>query len=100
MAATTLSERPVRIAVHTGKISVSLTLPEPAQGMVLFAHGSGSSRYSPRNRFVARSLNDSGLATLLIDLLTPSEERADIVTAGHRFNVELLAERVAHATDW
>ena len=100
MATTTLSERPVRIAVPSGQIDGSLTLPEATQGVVLFAHGSGSSRYSPRNRFVARSLNDLGLATLLIDLLTPSEERADIVSAGHRFNVDLLAERLAHATDW
>jgi dienelactone hydrolase len=100
MATSTLSERPVRISVPSGQIDGSLTLPEPAQGVVLFAHGSGSSRYSPRNRFVARSLNDVGLATLLIDLLTPSEERTDIVTAGHRFNVELLAQRLAHATDW
>jgi dienelactone hydrolase len=100
MAATTLSERPVRIAVPSGQIDGSLALPDPVQGVVLFAHGSGSSRYSPRNRFVARSLNDVGLATLLIDLLTPSEERADIVTAGHRFNVDLLAQRLAHATDW
>ena len=100
MATTTLSERPVRIAVPSGQIDGSLTLPDPAQGVVLFAHGSGSSRYSPRNRFVARSLNDVGLATLLIDLLTPSEERADIAMAGHRFNVELLAVRLAHATNW
>jgi putative phosphoribosyl transferase len=100
MATTTLSERPVRIAVPSGQIDGSLTLPESPQGVVLFAHGSGSSRYSPRNRSVARSLNDVGLATLLIDLLTPSEERTDIVTAGHRFNVDLLAERLSHATDW
>jgi len=100
MPTNTLSERPVRIAVPSGQIDGSLTLPEPVQAVVLFAHGSGSSRYSPRNRFVARSLNDLGLATLLIDLLTPGEERADIVTAGHRFNVDLLSERLAHATDW
>jgi dienelactone hydrolase len=100
MATTTLSERPLRIAVPSGQIDGSLTLPESPQGVVLFAHGSGSSRYSPRNRSVARSLNDVGLATLLIDLLTPSEERTDIVTTGHRFNVDLLAHRLGHATDW
>jgi len=100
MSTLTVSERPIRIAVQSGQIDGTLALPEPARGVVLFAHGSGSSRYSPRNRSVARSLNDLALATLLIDLLTPSEERADIVTAGHRFNVELLAQRLEQATDW
>jgi putative phosphoribosyl transferase len=100
MATSTISERPVRIAVQSGLIDGTLALPGPALGVVLFAHGSGSSRYSPRNRFVARSLNDLGLGTLLIDLLTPSEERTDISTTGHRFNVELLAQRLERCTDW
>lgn len=100
MATSTISERPVRIAVHSGLIDGTLALPEPACGIVLFAHGSGSSRYSPRNRSVARWLNDLGLGTLLIDLLTPSEERTDISTTGHRFNVELLATRLQQSTDW
>jgi len=100
MATSTVSERPVRIAVQSGQIDGTLALPEPARGVVLFAHGSGSSRYSPRNRSVARSLNDQGLATLLIDLLTPIEERADLVATGQRFNVELLAQRLQEAADW
>ena len=100
MVALTVSERPVRIAVHLGQIDGTLALPEPVRGVILFAHGSGSSRYSPRNRFVARSLHELGLATLLIDLLTPAEERTDIVSAGHRFNVKLLAQRLEQATNW
>ena len=66
--------------------------------LVLFAHGSGSSRLSPRNQFVARTLNLAGLATLLFDLLTPEEEALDIRTREHRFNIGLLAERLVHAT--
>jgi len=67
---------------------------------VLFAHGSGSSRQSPRNRFVAQKLNDAGLATLLFDLLTGEEEAVDLRTAQHRFNISLLAERLVHVTQW
>ena len=68
--------------------------------LVLFAHGSGSSRHSPRNQFVARTLNRAGLGTLLFDLLTPEEEALDIYTREHRFNIGLLAERLVHATNW
>ena len=68
--------------------------------LVLFAHGSGSSRHSPRNQFVARTLNRAGLGTLLFDLLTPEEEALDIDTREHRFNIGLLAERLVHATKW
>ena len=78
----------------------NLHLPEDAGALVLFAHGSGSSRHSPRNQFVARILNDAGLATLLFDLLTPEEEAADVRTREHRFNISLLAERLVHATKW
>jgi putative phosphoribosyl transferase len=67
---------------------------------VVFAHGSGSSRHSPRNQFVARSLNKAGLATLLFDLLTPEEESVDIYTREHRFDIGLLAERLVQATKW
>jgi len=67
---------------------------------VLFAHGSGSSRHSPRNRYVARVLNEANLATLLLDLLTPDEEAIDLHTAHLRFDIELLAERLVAATDW
>jgi putative phosphoribosyl transferase len=67
---------------------------------VLFAHGSGSSRHSPRNQFVSRTLNDAGLATLLFDLLAPEEEAIDMRTREHRFNIGLLAGRLVHATRW
>jgi dienelactone hydrolase len=81
-------------------LSGNLTIPEGAAALVLFAHGSGSSRHSPRNQFVARTLNDDGLATLLFDLLTPEEEALDMRTGEHRFNIDLLAERLVHATKW
>lgn len=68
--------------------------------LVLFAHGSGSSRYSPRNQFVAHTLNRAGLGTLLFDLLTPEEETLDIYTREHRFNISLLAEGLVHTTKW
>ena len=77
-----------------------LTIPPEAQGVVLFAHGSGSSRLSPRNRYVAHVLQSAGLATLLIDLLTPEEECLDQATAHLRFDIGLLAERLLSATDW
>jgi putative phosphoribosyl transferase len=78
----------------------NLTIPENAIGLVLFVHGSGSSRHSPRNRFVARTLNDARLGTLLFDLLTREEEALDIYTREHRFNITLLAQRLVHATKW
>jgi pimeloyl-ACP methyl ester carboxylesterase len=78
----------------------NLTLPERAQGVVLFAHGSGSSRHSPRNRYVAKLLNEAKLATLEVDLLTLDEEAIDLKTARLRFDIALLAERLVGATDW
>jgi putative phosphoribosyl transferase len=78
----------------------NLTIPDRAIAFVIFAHGSGSSRHSPRNQFVARTLNDAGLATLLFDLLTPEEEAVDMRTREYRFNISLLAERLVHATKW
>src|SRR6266540_1916861 len=75
-------------------------LPKGAGALVLFAHGSGSSRHSPRNQFVARTLNNAGLATLLFDLLTPEEESVDLDTREHRFDIGLLAERLVYATKW
>ncbi len=78
----------------------NLSIPENATALVLFVHGSGSSRHSPRNQFVARTLNNAGLATLLFDLLTPEEEAIDARTAELRFNIKLLAERLVHATNW
>jgi dienelactone hydrolase len=77
-----------------------LTIPPQAKAIVLFAHGSGSSRLSPRNRYVAQALQNAGLATLLIDLLTPEEERLDRATAHLRFDIGLLAERLLDTTDW
>jgi dienelactone hydrolase len=77
-----------------------LSVPEGARGVVLFAHGSGSGRHSPRNRFVAETLRQGGLATLLIDLLTTEEEVVDLRTRHLRFDIGLLAERLAGATDW
>jgi dienelactone hydrolase len=78
----------------------NLTLPASPIGVVLFAHGSGSSRHSPRNRYVARVLNEAGLATLLVDLLTPEEEAVDSRTGHLRFNIELLANRLLGAAEW
>jgi len=93
-------ERSVQIQAGSVTLEGNLVLPEEAHGVVLFAHGSGSSRHSPRNRFVAQKLQDAGLATLLIDLLTLDEETVDIHTAHLRFNIDLLAERLVGATDW
>ncbi|MGW3317527.1 dienelactone hydrolase family protein [Streptomyces fungicidicus] len=77
-----------------------LEIPSGARGAVLFAHGSGSSRLSPRNRAVAAALREAGFGTLLLDLLTPEEEREDDATGRHRFDIGLLAGRLAHAVDW
>ena len=92
----------IEIQIPAGRavLSGNLTIPENAVALVLFAHGSGSSRHSPRNQFVARTLNRAGLGTLLFDLLTPEEEALDIHTREHRFNIGLLAERLVHATKW
>jgi putative phosphoribosyl transferase len=81
-------------------LSGNLTIPENAVALVLFAHGSGSSRHSPRNQFVARTLHDAGLGTLLFDLLTPEEEATDMRTRELRFNIGLLADRLVRATRW
>ncbi|MGK5559288.1 dienelactone hydrolase family protein, partial [Actinomadura kijaniata] len=77
-----------------------LTLPGDPRGVVLFAHGSGSSRHSPRNRAVADGLVRAGLATLLMDLLTEAEERSDAGTGAFRFDIDLLASRLTRAIDW
>jgi dienelactone hydrolase len=90
------------VDVQAGSVTLygKLTVPLEACGVVLFAHGSGSGRRSPRNRYVARLLNESKLGTLLIDLLTEEEEEIDLRTTWLRFNIRLLAERLAGATDW
>ena len=90
----------ISIPIGRNAIQGDLLLPADAKGAVIFAHGSGSSRHSPRNKYVAEILNQGGLATLLIDLLTLDEERVDNRTAEHRFNIDLLAERLVAATDW
>jgi len=94
------SEQILRLTLASATLEGVLRIPEGATGLVLFAHGSGSSRHSPRNRYVAQALNETGLATLLIDLLTSAEEREDDRTARLRFNIHLLAHRVIGASDW
>ena len=90
------------VTVTSGGVALRglLGIPSDARGVVLFAHGSGSGRLSSRNNFVARSLQDAGLATLLIDLLTEDEERADARTGHLRFDIEFLATRLEAATEW
>src|SRR5688572_7828924 len=89
-----------RIDAGTVRLDGDLTLPEHPAGVVLFAHGSGSSRHSPRNRAVAQELNRRGLATLLADLLTREEEAADSRTGDLRFDIGLLADRLVAMIDW
>ena len=90
----------IRIPAGRAILAGSLIVPPNAAALVLFAHGSGSSRHSPRNQFVAHTLNVAGLGTLLFDLLMPEEEALDIHTREYRFNISLLAERLIHATKW
>lgn len=92
--------RAVKIDLADAVLHGDLTLPERAKGLVVFAHGSGSSRHSPRNRFVAQRINEEGLGTLLMDLLTQEEERVDEMTRELRFDIGLLARRVAETVDW
>jgi putative phosphoribosyl transferase len=94
------AERTVRVSAGRVTLEGTLAVPDDAYGVVLFAHGSGSSRHSPRNRYVARVLRDRGLATLLVDLLTPDEEAVDLRTRELRFDIGLLAERLVGATRW
>ncbi len=77
-----------------------LTIPKEAKAIVIFAHGSGSGRLSPRNQFVSHHLEKEGLATLLLDLLTEKEEIIDVMTRQYRFNIPLLAQRLSHVTNW
>jgi dienelactone hydrolase len=90
----------VKVTAGAVTLEGDLTLPEQARGIVLFAHGSGSSRLSPRNRYVARVLNEGRLATLLVDLLTGEEEEIDAWSGRLRFDIGLLAARLIGATDW
>ena len=93
-------EETVGIDTENADIYATLTIPEETWGAVIFAHGSGSSRHNPRHVFVAETFHRVGLATLLVDLLTPAEERVDQFTAQYRFDVELLTNLLIAATDW
>ena len=94
------NEQPVQIPIGSSSLSGDLDIPDSAQGVVLFAHGSGSSRHSPRNRYVAKVLQEAGLGTFLFDLLTEDEELIDEQTHHLRFDIGLLANRLIGATDW
>jgi pimeloyl-ACP methyl ester carboxylesterase len=93
-------EQSLEIPVAGIALEADVTVPERALGVVLFAHGSGSSRHSPRNRYVAAELGHAGLATVLVDLLTPDEERVDARTAKLRFDIDRLAVRTSALADW
>lgn len=95
-----VEEQAVRVPLDGAGVFGDLSVPRGARGLVLFAHGSGSSRFSPRNRFVARRLQERGLATLLLDLLTAQEEQEDAGTGRYRFDVTLLADRLLRAVAW
>jgi dienelactone hydrolase len=90
---------PVTFQLKNATVVGDITVPENARALIVFAHGSGSSRHSPRNKKVAQFLQEAGFATLLMDLLTPSEEIEDQITARLRFNIPLLAERLVLATE-
>jgi pimeloyl-ACP methyl ester carboxylesterase len=98
--ASNIHEELVRVRSSGVTLEGNLAVPGNAKGIVLFAHGSGSSRHSPRNQYVAGVLQHAGLGTLLIDLLAVSEERVDAYTMHLRFDIGLLAQRLAGATDW
>ena len=90
----------VKLAVDTVEVEGVLSVPTDVRGVVLFAHGSGSTHRSPRNRLVAEVLNEGGLATLLVDLLTPDEQQVDFQTARLRFDIPFLAGRLTDVADW
>jgi putative phosphoribosyl transferase len=94
--------RQIELKIPVGDVTVqgNLTLPHDAKTIVVFAHGSGSSRFSPRNQYVAKTFNASKIGTLLFDLLTQEEEDIDMATAEYRFNISLLAKRLIGATEW
>jgi putative phosphoribosyl transferase len=96
----TAAQQSVAIATAGVTLEADVVVPEPALGVVLFAHGSGSGRHSPRNRYVAGELQKAGLATVLADLLTPQEEQVDAQTGALRFDISLLGERLVALTDW
>ena len=93
-------QRSLRLDLKDGVLHGELAVPEDAEGLVVFAHGSGSSRFSPRNQQVARFFNDLGLGTLLLDLLTEDEQDIDEATREFRFDIPLLARRLVTVVDW
>jgi len=95
-----IENRDVQILSMGVRLEGIVSIPEEASGIVLFVHGSGSSRYSPRNQYVAQTLQEGGLATLLFDLLTPQEEQIDLRTRHLRFDINLLARRTAGVMEW
>ena len=90
----------IKIPVSNVTVEGNLIVPVGAKGLVVFAHGSGSSRFSPRNEYVAREFNRASMGTLLFDLLTLKEERQDMLTGEYRFNIDLLADRLVGVTEW
>jgi putative phosphoribosyl transferase len=100
MTHTTIEARSVQVTADSVALEGTLNIPESPQGLVVFVHGSGSSRNSSRNRHVARVLQEGSLATLLFNLLTAQEERVDRVTRHLRFDIDLLASRTTGAIDW
>src|SRR5258708_16248330 len=95
-----IDESEVPIHATSATLSGNLALPKESSGVVLFAHGSGSGRFSPRNRFVAHELQEAGIGKLLVELLNEHEEAVDQYTGEFRFNIGLLAERLVCATEW
>jgi dienelactone hydrolase len=95
-----VKSRLIYLPVDRSEIQGDLNIPDKTKAIVVFSHGSGSSRHSPRNTHVADVLNEAGIATLLIDLLTPEEEVADFQTAQYRFDIDLLADRLKTVTHW
>ena len=90
----------IKIPVSGVQVEGNLTVPSGAKGLVVFAHGSGSSRFSPRNEYVAKEFNRASMGTILFDLLTLKEEKQDMLTGEYRFNIDLLADRLIGVTEW
>jgi putative phosphoribosyl transferase len=90
----------IKIPVSNVHVEGNLIVPSGAKGLVVFAHGSGSSRFSPRNEYIAKEFNRASMGTLLFDLLTLNEERQDMITGEYRFNIDLLADRLVGVTEW
>ena len=95
-----IEHEPITVLVDSVNLNGDLSIPSAAKGAVLFAHGSGSSRHSPRNRYVADVLNEGGLATLLVDLLDAEEQEVDLQTSRLRFDISLLSKRLSAITEW